>query len=93
MGTNDFYDLVLSSLFVLVIFSHLFLTDQYLPLVPPPQFSNLKENEFLQKNCDSWGWGMGLGIHSSFEFGETFLCGIDVSTSSELKIKYLLGKI
>lgn len=59
MGTNDFYDLVPQSLFVLVIFSHLFFTDQYLPSVPPPQFSNLEENEFLQKNCDSlggWGW-------------------------------------
>lgn len=43
MGTNDFYDLVPQSLFVLVVFSHLFLTDQYLPSVPPPQFSNLND--------------------------------------------------
>lgn len=89
MGTNDFYDLVPQSLFVLVIFSHLFLTDQYLPSVTPPQFSKLKENEFLQKNCDSLGC-LGQGIHSRFKLGEIFLFSIDVSTSAEFKIKYLL---
>lgn len=67
MGTN-FYDLVPQRSFVLVIFSHLFLTDQYLPSVTPPPARNLKENEFLQKNWDSLG-GLGWGIHSRSVWG------------------------
>lgn len=89
IGTNDFYDLVHKSLFVLVIFSHLFFTDQYLPSVPPPQFSNL--NDFSYREIVTH-WGAWSGRPQQIEFGGTFLCSIDVSTLAEFRSNIYSGE-
>lgn len=51
-------DLISQSLFVLAAF-HLFLADQYLSPVTPPQLGSPERNEFLQEGDVLLGCGLG----------------------------------